>query len=60
MSDYIINTINERANDMLKDEHVRLVYNSFQDINKAQEWIIYTALYTLTVPLNERINPLQL
>lgn len=55
MNDRVINTIKERANDMLKDEHIRRKYNSFENIDTAQEWLLNSALYTLITPLNERM-----
>ena len=44
----------ERANEMLKDEKINSIYQSFEKEEKAKEWIIKSALTTLMIPVEER------
>jgi hypothetical protein len=43
-----------RAKQMLKDDKINLIYQSFKTEEEANNWIIKTALATLILPLNER------
>lgn len=44
-----------RANEMLKDEKINSIYQSFKTEDEAQDWIIKSALATLIIPANERV-----
>jgi len=44
----------ERANEMLKDEKINKIYQSFPSLKEAKDWLIKTALATLIIPVNER------
>lgn len=44
-----------RATEMLKDEKINSIYQSFKAEDEAKDWIIKSALATLMIPTNERV-----
>ena len=55
MSTEMINTVIERTNEMLKDSKINKIYQSFNTKDEAQNWLIKTAIATLTIPVSDRI-----
>lgn len=49
-----IQIVMSRATEMLKNEKINSIYQSFKTENEAKDWIIKTALATLIVPVSER------
>jgi len=43
-----------RATEMLKDEKINSIYQSFKTEDEAKDWIIKSALATLIIPVSER------
>jgi anaerobic ribonucleoside-triphosphate reductase len=54
MDEQLIQTVVERANEMLKDEKINNMYQSFKTKDEADEWLIRVALATLMIPIEER------
>jgi hypothetical protein len=43
-----------RATEMLKDEKINSIYQSFKTEDEAKDWIVKAALATLIIPADER------
>lgn len=54
MDEQLIQTVVERANEMLKDEKINNMYQSYKTKEEADEWLIRVALATLMIPIEER------
>jgi len=50
MTQVVIN----RATEMLKDAKINSIYQSFKTENEAKDWIMYSALATLIIPVSKR------
>ena len=49
MTQSMINTVNERVNEMVKNVEIQKIMMSFKTNEEAQEWIIKSAIATLIV-----------
>lgn len=49
-------TVIARASEMLKDENVNKIYQSFKTESEAKDWIIKQALITLLYSHEERVE----
>lgn len=54
MDEQLIQTVVERANEMLKDEKINNMYQSYKTKDEADEWLLKVALATLMIPIEER------
>ena len=54
MKTQMIQTVQNRINEMLKDSKVIELINQFSTKEAAQEYIIKAAIATLIIPVNER------
>ena len=54
MDEQLIQTVVERANEMLKDEKINNMYQSYKTKEEADEWLLKVALATLMIPIEER------
>lgn len=52
----MIKAVIGRANEMLKDQKINEVYQSFSTLKEAKNWLIKAALATLIIPINERVQ----
>lgn len=50
----MIQVVIERANEMLKNEKINSIYQSFQSEEEAKDWLIKSALATLIIPVSDR------
>lgn len=50
----MIQTVTNRATEMLKDAKINSIYQSFKTENEAKYWLIKSALATLIAPVSER------
>lgn len=54
MKNEMINTVIERANQMLLNSEINSIYQSFNSKDKAQDWLIKSAIATLVIPVENR------
>ena len=54
MEKYLTETVINRANEMLKDDKINSIYQSFKTKDEAENWLVRAAVYTLITPVNER------
>ena len=52
----MIRVVIERANEMLKDEKISALYQSYDIKEQAKEWLIKAALATLIIPIDQRMK----
>ena len=50
----MVQTVMNRATEMLKDEKINSIYQSFKTEDEAKDWIVKAALATLIIPVDER------
>jgi len=51
----MVQTVMNRATEMLKDEKINSIYQSFKTEDEAKDWVVKAALATLILPVDERI-----
>lgn len=54
MTEQLIQTVTDRANEMLKNSEIAKIYNAMPTKDAAQAWLIKAAIATLITPVNER------
>ena len=54
MSEQMIQTVQNRVNEMIQNVEIQNIMMSFSSTEAAQEWIIKAAIATLVIPANER------
>ena len=52
----MINIVMERVNEMLKDDQINKLYQSYKTEDEAKDWLIKSAIATLVVPVENRSN----
>ena len=53
-SEQITKIIMERANLMLKNKKINSLYQSFENKETAENWLVNAAIVSLIIPVNER------
>ncbi len=54
MKTEMINTVIERANQMLLNSEINSIYQSFDSKEMAHDWLIKSAIATLVIPVEKR------
>ena len=54
MENEMILKVIERSKEMLQDSKINEIYQSFENIELAKDWIIKSALATLMIPTSQR------